>query len=490
MKQLEQAENFIAKNPWLCFNVILVLAASLRFLYAFELPLMVSDGDAMSRLEMAWEWAQDPYLLPGGLIWLPFHFALIGFPTYLLNVSIWQSSTAVTLLCSLLSFPLLFSISKKRFNTAVALLACLLLAVNPFHIKYSVLSMTEVPFVFFALAAIWCFYMFIEKGVMSYLVASSIFLNCCSLIRFEGWIISALLTFNLLYYGKGIRLVVVYGCLNVLSIAFYILISYTTTGNLIHGLVMSDKEVRFAYAAINDKWMHVINGMKWERVLPLWLLPFLFYGVYIGIKKKIELPYLFTGLFLLFLITWKVLRFETEPAWRYFSVSLIILLPYLSLAILNISNQIALFRLSLIAIISILLLKQSVVQFNDISKSLGDTNGTVIAAEWLSHQRKPNQKVFYHSNDFSFSGFRILSNTPKTDLYYPHYPGMKKFSNYEEFTPVVLTRLVVDSTFSYFVYRQNTTTDSFFQINSIKHLKDSLLKKGKDANDFRVLIRR
>ena len=448
---------------------------------------MTSDGDAMSRLEMALEWSREPYFFPGGLIWLPLHFVLIALPSLLFKCSIWHGATAVVLLSGLLSIVLLFLLARKKFGDTVALVSALLLAVNPFHIKYSVLSMTEVPFIFFVLLAIWFLYLFLEKEKTVYLLAASLFLNCSSLIRFEGWIVSALLPFFLLYYGKSWRAFFLFGILNAVSIVGYMFVSITSTGNLIHGLTMSDLEVRYAYAAVENKWQHVWQGMRGEVVLPLWLSPFLFYGIYLGLRQRKELPLLFTGAFLLAFISWKVVRFETEPGWRYFSTGIVLLLPYLSLSIVELTKNMRWVRTVVVGVIAFFLVKHSVEQFTSIQQNLGDSNGIAEAADWIKARRKATEKVFYHAPGFDFPGFRLLSETPKEELYYPHYPGMKKFSNYEEYTPVVLMRLMQDTTYHYFVYRTETSTDSFLNLAEVKPAADSLFTLVYQEGKYKIL---
>jgi 4-amino-4-deoxy-L-arabinose transferase-like glycosyltransferase len=110
----------------------------------------------MSRLEQAKRWYEHPCGLPGGLNWLPLHHWIIGFPS-LLGFDILTSSRTITLLFGVFTIPMFYYAVKMRFEKTIAIIASCLLTFNAFHIRYSVITMSEVPFIFFAITALFFF---------------------------------------------------------------------------------------------------------------------------------------------------------------------------------------------------------------------------------------------------------------------------------------------------------------------------------------------
>jgi 4-amino-4-deoxy-L-arabinose transferase-like glycosyltransferase len=138
------------------------------------------------------------------------------------------------------TLPVFYLLVKEKMGTSTALFSVFILAINPFHIRYSVLTMTEVPFIFFSMCALLFLFRFIKFGNFSSLLLSSLFLSCGNMIRFEGSIISVLFSLYLLYYYRGLGSFILYFFKNYFStILVYMIISYTINGHLIHGLVMS-----------------------------------------------------------------------------------------------------------------------------------------------------------------------------------------------------------------------------------------------------------
>ena len=232
----------------LTISLIIGLAFSIRLLFAIKASFILGEGDAMTRLETAKLWAQDTSGIPGGLIWLPMHFWLLSLPI-LLGCDPYSGAVIITSLLGTLTLIPLYKLTRLLWNKQTALLSCFMLTINPFHIKYSILTMSEVPFLFFALTSLTFLYYYLHKKSSDlYLILSSLSVMFCSLLRFEGWIISAILPLTLFYYKMNPKKALLLITLNFTPIVMYIISSLQETGTWIYGLSMSDKEVYFAYA--------------------------------------------------------------------------------------------------------------------------------------------------------------------------------------------------------------------------------------------------
>lgn len=484
--KVEQFFEFLSgKLPSSLFQFFLIFLAAfaVRLWFAETLPLMVDEGDAMSRMEMAIDWHHNTQNLPGGLIWLPLHFVLLALPSFCGFQAI-KGGMAVTLLFGLATFPVLYLLIRKQFDSRVALLSCLILAFNPFHIKFSVLTMTEVPFLFFSLSAFFLTYRYSDTGGWGNLASAAFCLNAASLIRFEGWILSALLPLVLLYNNKKIVPFLLFGVLNSAAIIWYMCYSYLHTGHLIHGLTMSDTEVRYAYEAIDRKLNHIVNGLWWDEVYPFWLLPFWALGVWMGVSRRKEMPLIFIGSFLIAFVSWKIFRLQSEPAWRYLSTGLFFLLPFLAWYLLEITSFSMLRRWMLISCIMLGLAAKVGAKYVQIKYYSGTTPEFFETADWLKKQRTTNEKIVYDTDGFTFSAFRMLANLRREDMYYPHYPGMQKFKNYESYSSNVFLRLIRQPEYSWVVIQKKSSTHLLLQKAEVHHETIYCLDSMFSNNEF------
>ncbi|MDB5283436.1 MAG: hypothetical protein JWO06_2511, partial [Bacteroidota bacterium] len=395
------------------------------------------------------------------------HFYLLMLPS-LFGFSITEAGRIITTALSILTFPVLFLLVKKRFSPEIALISCLLLSVNEFHLKYSVITMTEVPFIFFVFCALLFFYKFVESRRLLFLVLCSVFLNCCNMLRFEGWIVSAFLSFSLFYYEKNPRRLVGFAAMNAITIILYIFISLASTGYPVYGLTISNLEVKHNYEVIKDVFHHILTGLTWDQPVPTWLLILSMYGVWIGIKKKTELPWLSLSVLLLGMIAWKILTCSNEPSFRYFSTGLFLMLPFAALSISRLIPPGVFIRATLFFLLLCVSLPGLNKQYNVLKYQPYSPNGILKAAEWIKNHKKPGEQILFNSSGTEFSGFRLLTNTYSNELYFPPYPGMKKFENYREFSDTVFFQLSLKPDYKFMVYQTGLEMDSVFHLPRVQ----------------------
>lgn len=451
---------------------VFLLGLTLRLWVFFETPLITPYADALSRLKEAQEWYKVPTIIPGGLVWLPLHHLLLGLPS-LFGANFIAGGRLVTLTLGIITIPLLYIVTRKRFGDFIALLSCFILAVNPFHVKFSVITMSEVPFIFFATASLLFLFQFTQTLKQRHLILCAVCLNCCNLIRFEGWIISVFLPFFLLYYNMGIKNFIKLSFLNSLSIVGYIVVSYTVTGHLIHGLTASDIVVKYAFENRPHPLEYIFERLSTGSIIPVWMFLFLSIGSIICLHAKKEIPWLTLVSGLLGLITWKVLRLTNEPMWRYFSTGIILSIPFSAVGLqwLSDKNQLAFLLVMLyLGAFSIVCIRNE----NISDKKFGTApKGFFEAANWLKKNRAQGEHYLYNSA-IDYPVFELLTETINNEMYHPPYDDTKKLGNYQAFSDTLFLQLVRRPEFKYIVYQKSLVIDSVFHLPWVEeNLKSS-----------------
>lgn len=447
-------------NSNTAFFVLLFFAFFIRLFFAVEASFILGEGDAMTRLETAKLWAQDTSGIPGGLIWLPMHFWLLSLPI-LLGCDPYSGAVIITSLLGTLTLIPLYKLTRLLWDKQTALLSCFMLAINPFHIKYSILTMSEVPFLFFALTSLTFLYYYLHKKSSNlYLILSSLSIMFCSLLRFEGWIISAILPLTLFYYKMNPKKTLLLTTLNFTPIVMYIISSLQETGTWIYGLSMSDKEVYFAYADRGLDLGYVFQMLSSDPVWPFWIWPLLLLGIAVNLKNVKARSILFVSAALLLPVVWKVFHFSSEPFWRYFSTGLFLLSPILASTIPLIGKKSRSLMLFAVLTFFYLSISDLIGSYNFFKQQEARHSGFLRTTNWFGCQHAINSNVVFCTDGFDLSAFRMLLNITPSKVYSPHYPGLKKFSNYEQFTEAVFVREISNGKNKYVFYQKSTVVDS------------------------------
>lgn len=463
-----QLNGFFEKIPLKTFNscnyffIILAIAIGFRLWYASTIPLILSENDSMARLEQAQDWYNKPTGLPGGLSWLPLHIWLMGAPL-LFKGNLFVGSRIITLVLGVATFFPLYFLTQKKFDTKVALLTCFLLAINPFHIKYSILPMSEVPFIFFTITALYLTFLYIETDKVIFLIFAGFCFNCANLIRFEGWLLSAITPFFLLYYRKKTNSFFFLAGLNSITIFLFGFICLLSTGDFLYGITLSDQEVAYNYSAIKDIPAHIKAGLSTDGILPLWFVVFIIYGGVHVYKRKLNVPWFLTALFLLAFVLWKLMNCSIEPAWRYFSTSVFLLLPFISLSIVQVAKISRGLTLLIVLGLFFLFIPQISGQQSQLKNQVKVPAGFFEAAAGLRKNKQANDKVIYDGKGFDYSGVRLLTKTPFENLYFAPPPGMKAFISVHPYNDSTITDTIIKANYQFIFYQTGSQTDSFLQ---------------------------
>lgn len=234
------------------FVAIIILGAFLRVV-CFLLSGNTA-GDAAARALIGLEWMLDPKFLPNP-IWLPFHSYMIGGALYL-----WNDPVIVPRLLSLVLgimslFPF-YGLVRLEFGKKAALISTLLFSVYPFHIRHSVVSLGEVPTLFFILSSLYFFLYYLkEDSSLKYLGFSTFFLNVACMIRAEAWFFIPVLT-AILAYKSSLRRAVLFLFLSSILLLTYAIVSKIQLGVFIPYIQLIPRRPRPPLTLISPfRWM-------------------------------------------------------------------------------------------------------------------------------------------------------------------------------------------------------------------------------------------
>lgn len=153
------------------------------------------DGDAFARLLWGRGLVDQGDWLPTK-VWLPGHFAFLALPYAVgLKGEIW--AVMLTALASAAAIPLTYLIARQSLDRSAAVLAGVLLALLPLHVRFSVVTVAEGPYWTLALVGIWACVKYVVDGRVSLLVIGAAAFNLAGTMRFDAWVLPAFLAIAL-----------------------------------------------------------------------------------------------------------------------------------------------------------------------------------------------------------------------------------------------------------------------------------------------------
>jgi hypothetical protein len=308
---------------------LLIIALILRIVYLFQSG-DCSVGDSGTRLYLSYFWSLHPSFILG-YNWLPLHFYILGSTIAFFDNTIWMPRV-VTLLFAMASFIPFYGLVKNLFSRKTAFYSTLIFVLLPAHILLSVITATEAPFTFFIIAAIFYAFKFINSRRNIDLLATSLFLLFANWIRFEGWGYSGLILMVFAFEKISVRQFGFIALTVFIVIGYYTFDSWLETGNPVWGLTnqyVTGHNVNARGIAVLDNIQNVPLAF-----FPLWFL-FFPIGAIAGTKDKLKIYYLLFAVgALLFMIYKVVIIKDLIGEFRYFVISGILLLPFITEGIL------------------------------------------------------------------------------------------------------------------------------------------------------------
>jgi 4-amino-4-deoxy-L-arabinose transferase-like glycosyltransferase len=238
-------------------------------------------SDTLSYIAIARAFFQDFGTVWELLLFSPGYSVLFGLVAVLVQ-DYFISAKIVSFVLGVATIPLAYVVGKKLSNKKSGLFAAFAFAIYPGITQASVVALTEGPFIFFFLLAIYTFLEVLDKGSWKSYLLSGLIVAICFLIRPEGIFLVVsflLLTAYNFFKSKSLNLfkVVAFFLVFFLVLSPYIIFIHNETGmwslsgkggvNLIKGevLTMSEEEWRETYTVLNeDKTKLLLEELTFE----------------------------------------------------------------------------------------------------------------------------------------------------------------------------------------------------------------------------------
>lgn len=191
------------------------------------------DADAVSRVFMAQNWANNPELITHGT-WLPFHQYFMGFflwifPSITITPIVLNIGLATATVWALYDFSVLL------FDKRHAWFPALLLAVSPIFFRNSLMAMAEIPGICAAAFGILFVLRSIKKESVKDAVIAALFMTVSNGFRYESWVISGLL-FIIILIHRQYRMASIYAVVAVSFPVIWIAGNFIEDGNYMTGI--------------------------------------------------------------------------------------------------------------------------------------------------------------------------------------------------------------------------------------------------------------
>ena len=156
--------------------------------------LMISDnedGDSFARIQLSRAVVDEGRWLPTD-IWLPVHFWILSIPyAFGLQSQFW--ARLLTAIAGAGTVPFAYGLMARIGSRHAALAGAMVLALNPLHIRFSVVTVSEVFLVFFVIVGVWGFTAWVWEGRYRYLVNGALAMNLACGNRMEAWLVVGVL---------------------------------------------------------------------------------------------------------------------------------------------------------------------------------------------------------------------------------------------------------------------------------------------------------
>tara|TARA_B100000809_G_scaffold266365_1_gene328737 strand:+ start:2692 stop:4134 length:1443 start_codon:yes stop_codon:yes gene_type:complete len=186
------------------------------------------NADAVSRIFASQNWMENPTWTTSS-VWAPFHFYIHGFGLMLWNNTIYMPKL-VTILLSVLTLLPFYFLTKREFNKTGAFIATIFLAISPILFHNSFLALSETPYLFFLALSLNTLSKGVREHSIAYLLVSGLIMSVASGIRYEAWVMTAILSFVLLL-TRNWKSIIFFNLTAAIFPAYWLLSNYIETGD-------------------------------------------------------------------------------------------------------------------------------------------------------------------------------------------------------------------------------------------------------------------
>ncbi len=210
--------------------LLIAIAVSGLLLRLLVLPYIQFEADAVSRAYTGWSWLQHPGWIGSGA-WAPLQFYLLGSFFLVVPDIVWGPVIFQLLCACLIVFPL-YWFTEREFGSREALFACCAYMMYPVAFRFSLMPLSEVPFMLVLLCALALFCRARRSdGTMPQALVAGLILTCAGAMRYEGWLFNLLLPLLLWKQWKKAFAFILAGA--VFPVAWTIS-NYLTTGDALY----------------------------------------------------------------------------------------------------------------------------------------------------------------------------------------------------------------------------------------------------------------
>jgi hypothetical protein len=175
---------------------IILLGRILIHVLLYQRGFNALTADDFGRIIIAAHWTRAPEPILGGY-WLPFHTYLFGTLFWMIWDLLW-APRIVAIFFGLVSIGVMFLLTEElTHNRRLAVIAAILLAINPAHIWLSSTPLSAVIHFTLVLAALYCLIRYLRSGIRWCLYAGGLLFFFANGVRFEAWIIALVFSLTL-----------------------------------------------------------------------------------------------------------------------------------------------------------------------------------------------------------------------------------------------------------------------------------------------------
>jgi len=218
--------NFKFSNfHWLIVYSIFLLTVKLLLLPYVQ----ANNSDGICRVYLSLKMA-DSFFLIKSYNWPPLFFYLMGAALKIYHNPFITPLIVNIMLSIIMLFPLYF-LMKRLFNDYTALLLCIIFSLSPIVFQLSLLSMSEIPSVFFIVLSA----SLLAKGLIDksnvYIILAGLIFSIAGGFRYDSWFIAPLVAI-IIAYRFSFKEALLFFIPALLFPIYWLLSNYFTTGNM------------------------------------------------------------------------------------------------------------------------------------------------------------------------------------------------------------------------------------------------------------------
>lgn len=213
--------NMSFKVKLLLFSLVLFIVKLIAFQFVHEI-----DADAVTRVYLSLDFANNPHIIKQGN-WPPIFFYIMGGALKIYKNQFITPVLINIIFSILLLFPL-YSLLKKLFDDKISFLLCVFFSFSPIIFRMSMLAMSEIFYLFFCISSMSSLLKGIKETKISWIFIAGILMSIAGGIRYESWIIGALIILAIAYF-KSKREALVFASTFFIFPAYWMFSSYIYT---------------------------------------------------------------------------------------------------------------------------------------------------------------------------------------------------------------------------------------------------------------------